>query len=187
MSKNDLRVIKTKDALHRTLLEILNEKSLDEITVTEICKRARINRGTFYLHYRQVEDVFGEYFKEITLDLAESYKEPYRKVSVLRASELDPSTVRIFHHIENFKMFYEIILSEKVPLSYYYLLFEEIEKLFQQDMEIKLEEEINHQMYASYHANAIIGMIIYWYKNGFSYSADYMNEQLVQFVNMKTK
>ena len=186
MSKNDLRIVKTKDALHQALLQLLNDKDLDEISITEICKKAKINRGTFYLHYGQIEDVFEEYFKEITLDLASSYKEPYRRAAILNVDELDSSTIRIFHHIEKFKPFYEIIFSRKVPLRYYYMLFDEIVKLFLEDMD-KQQGDFNHEMFASYQSNAIIGMIINWYKNGFSYSADYLNDQLVKILHMNKK
>lgn len=185
MTRTDLRIVKTKEALHNALLELLNEKVLEDISISEICRKAKVNRGTFYLHYNQIEDLFKDYFKEITADLARSYQEPYRYVSVLKTSELEPSTIRIFHHIEKYKPFYRIVFSKKVPLMYYYLLFEEITHLLLQDKETFLKEGVNHQLYCSYQANAIIGIIIHWYQNDFSYSASYLNNQLVQFLNMK--
>lgn len=184
MSSKDLRIVKTKIALHNALLDLLKDKALEDISISEICRKATINRGTFYLHYNQVEDLFEEYFKEITQDLASSYQEPYRHVSVFKKSELEPSSIRIFHHIEKYKSFYRIIFSKKVPLMYYYLLFEEINNLLIQEKEKPLKEGVNHQLYCSYQANAIIGMIIHWYQSDFSYSAGYLNNQLVQFVNM---
>ncbi len=42
------------------LLELLDEKPLKKITVTDIAKRADVNRGTFYLHYDHVNDVVNE-------------------------------------------------------------------------------------------------------------------------------
>lgn len=185
MMRTDLRIVKTKEALHNALLDILDEKSLDAISITEICRRAKVNRGTFYLHYTKVEDLFEEYFKEITADLARSYQEPYRHVSVLKTSELNPDTIRIFHHIEKYKHFYRIVFSKKVPLMYYYLLFEEIKRLLFQDEEAFVKEGIDHELFCDYQANAIIGIIIGWYQKDFSYSADYLNRQLVQFVNIR--
>ncbi|MFP5115523.1 TetR/AcrR family transcriptional regulator [Bacillaceae bacterium C204] len=186
MLQTDLRIVKTKEALHNALLELLKEKSLEIISISEICRKARVNRGTFYLHYAQIEDLFEEYFKEITADLARSYQEPYRRVPVLKITELDPSTIRIFHHIEKYKPFYRIVLSKKVPLMYYYLLFDEIKHLLLQDKDGWLKEGVNHQLFFAYQANAIIGMIIEWYQNDFSYDANYLNNQLVQILNMRT-
>ncbi|MFD2210378.1 TetR/AcrR family transcriptional regulator [Virgibacillus halophilus] len=185
MTRTDLRIVKTKEALHQTLLALLNEKMLEEITISELCRKAKVNRGTFYLHYQQIEDLFEEYFKEITEDLARSYQEPYRHVSVLKTDELNPATIRIFHHIEKYKPFYRIIFSKRVPLMYYYLLFEEISHLLLHDQESFVQGGINQQLYCAYQANAIIGMIIHWYENDFSYSASYLNHQLVEILNMK--
>lgn len=181
----DLRIQKTKEALHRALLELLKGKTLEVITVSEICRKAKVSRGTFYLHYSNIEELFEEYFKEITADLINSYQEPYRHVSVLKTSELDPSTIRIFHHIEKYQPFYKIIFSKKVPLTYYYLLFETINHLLLQDTEAIIKSGINRQLYCAYQANAMIGMIIHWYQNDFSYSVNDLNSQLVQILNMK--
>lgn len=42
------------------LMELLDEKPLDKITVTDISNRADVSRGTFYLHYEKVGDVISE-------------------------------------------------------------------------------------------------------------------------------
>ncbi|WP_080843719.1 TetR/AcrR family transcriptional regulator [Cytobacillus gottheilii] len=185
MTKQDMRIIKTKNALHHALLDILDEKLLEDISITEVCRTANINRGTFYLHYAQIEDLFEEYFKEITGDLSRAYQEPYRFVSVLKVSKLNSSTIRIFHHIQKYERFYRIVFSKKVPLMYYYLLFEEINRLLLQEVEDpKTTEDINKQIQCAYQANAIIGIIIEWYKSDFSYPADYLNDQLVKILNL---
>ncbi|WP_047980265.1 TetR/AcrR family transcriptional regulator [Ornithinibacillus contaminans] len=184
MSHIDLRVVKTKESLHHALLELLQKKVLEEITISEICRMAKVNRGTFYLHYNQVEDLFEEYFKEITADLANSYQEPYRHVSVLKTSELDPNTIQIFDHIAKYQEFYRIIFSKKVPMMYYYLLFEEVKALLLHDQVGLLAEGINHELHSAYQANAIIGMILDWYQHDFSYPVSYLNEQLVKFINI---
>lgn len=181
--KTDLRIIKTKEALHEALLATLKEKPLESISISEICRTAKVNRGTFYLHYNQIEDLFEEYFREIMADLVNSYNEPYRHVAKLITSELDPSTIRIFHHIERFKDFYKIVFSKNVPLVYYYLLFEEIKNLLTN--EVAEQGEIDSRFNSAYQANAILGMIIQWYMDDFQQSASFLNEQLVKIINSK--
>ena len=55
--KQDRRTRYTRQTIKDTFLELLNQKSFTKITVTEICKNAEINRGTFYLHYYDIHDV----------------------------------------------------------------------------------------------------------------------------------
>ncbi|GMG66891.1 TetR/AcrR family transcriptional regulator [Tetragenococcus halophilus] len=58
-SSLDLRVQKTYDALITALLDLLKEKSLDKITVNELCQKARIRRPTFYKHFNDKYDFFN--------------------------------------------------------------------------------------------------------------------------------
>lgn len=183
MREVDLRVVKTKGALHEALLSLLKDKPLHLISVTAICREAKINRGTFYMHYGKVEDLFEEYFKEIMKDLTDSYMEPYKHVQLLQSDELDPSTIRIFHHVEKYKKFYHIILSKYVPMAYYYLLFDQVNQLLNQDIEQKHHAE-NKNMFSAYQANAILGMIIEWERQDFRQNAAEMNNLLVEILNL---
>lgn len=49
--KQDPRTILTKALIKQTLLDMMKKNPFDKITVSELCKIAGINRGTFYLHY----------------------------------------------------------------------------------------------------------------------------------------
>lgn len=53
-TKYSIRVLQT------TLLEILESKSLDSVSVTELCAKADINRGTFYKYYRDIYDLYEQ-------------------------------------------------------------------------------------------------------------------------------
>ena len=63
--KQDRRTRYTRQTIKDTFLELLKQKSFTKITVTEICKNAEINRGTFYLHYYDIHDVLSDIFNMI--------------------------------------------------------------------------------------------------------------------------
>ena len=67
--KQDRRTRYTRQTIKDTFLELLNQKSFTKITVTEICKNAEINRGTFYLHYYDIHDVLSDIFNDMTQDM----------------------------------------------------------------------------------------------------------------------
>ena len=57
---------KTRKLIRSTFAEMLSEKgTIDKITVTELVKRANINRGTFYTHYDDVYSVAEDFETEI--------------------------------------------------------------------------------------------------------------------------
>ena len=55
-AKEDLRVVKTRKVIKQTFLEMRAEMPLEKIHIRELCKRALINKSTFYNHY---EDVYA--------------------------------------------------------------------------------------------------------------------------------
>ena len=59
MNENDLRVIKTKNALFNALIELMKDKTFEEIKVSDICNKALINRSTFYAHFDDKYDLLS--------------------------------------------------------------------------------------------------------------------------------
>lgn len=56
-SKEDRRVRKTKAQLRQSLVRLMAEKPLKDITVKELTEDADVNRGTFYSHYQDIYDL----------------------------------------------------------------------------------------------------------------------------------
>lgn len=61
----DLRIQKTRKALTVALYDLLCEKSLDEITVTELCDRAVIRKATFYKHFGDKTELLAYMIQEL--------------------------------------------------------------------------------------------------------------------------
>ena len=186
MNKNDLRIIKTKQTIHKALLHLLKKKPLPQIKITELCKEAAINRGTFYFHYQNVDDVLQELFEEIMQDLQVSYDEPFKNGFEIHLTNLNPNSVKIFDHVKKYEDFYKIVLSEDASMKYYYMLFNEICKLIAETDYGEKDTYISKYFHA-YNANAIIGLLIKWYLNDFKDSVSEMNERLLEVVKFKIK
>ena len=66
--RTDRRIRYTRQAIKEILLEELKTKPYSKITVTEICKKAEMNRGTFYLHYYDIDDVLNDILEDFLSD-----------------------------------------------------------------------------------------------------------------------
>ena len=70
----DLRIVKTKTNIKNSLIDLLAEKNISKITVTELAERAMINRKTFYRHYRTVQSVVDDINYDIINSVVELAK-----------------------------------------------------------------------------------------------------------------
>ena len=65
----DRRILRTRDKLGDALIALMQEKDFDDITVQNVLDRAGVGRSTFYVHYRDKNDLFlsdVEDFLELT-------------------------------------------------------------------------------------------------------------------------
>ena len=69
--KINQRITLTKRLLKESLLKLMSEKSIQKISVSELCEAAGINRSTFYNHYGCPEDVLKEIEVEVISDLSQ--------------------------------------------------------------------------------------------------------------------
>ena len=67
--KADRSNLKTKKAIYEALVELMQKKKLNSITVTELAAQADINRKTFYTYYSTVNDVLDEGINELITSL----------------------------------------------------------------------------------------------------------------------
>ncbi|MGI5901056.1 MAG: TetR/AcrR family transcriptional regulator [Desulfitobacteriia bacterium] len=68
MKIKDRRVRKTKALIKKALTQLLMEHDLKDISVSKLAELADINRGTFYLHYKDIYDLFEQIEKETLHD-----------------------------------------------------------------------------------------------------------------------
>lgn len=122
--KRDKRLVRTKKAIITALIEMLTEKELSEITVTELTERAEINRKTFYLHYNRIEDIisdFGEDVLSYTENVLRTHIEKYGRIDI--AVLFEAVNTAITDNLEFFKMFvrsgaYHIFISTRLRSEY---------------------------------------------------------------------
>lgn len=60
MNKSESKYFNTAAKMDEALLKLLEKKDFSYITISEICKTAKVNRSTFYLHYETVDDLLSE-------------------------------------------------------------------------------------------------------------------------------
>lgn len=104
VKKEDLRVRKTRKAIHNAFKEMICEMDYDQITIKELTQRAQINRKTFYLHYASLDDLLEEFQEEIADHFIN------RKVSYSNMKDIR-DLIRVFYeHAANMPLLHERIM-----------------------------------------------------------------------------
>ncbi|MFD0047979.1 TetR/AcrR family transcriptional regulator [Actinomycetes bacterium NPDC127524] len=174
-SHTDLRVIRTKESIRNALVDLINEKGFEAITVKDITTRAKINRGTFYAHYQDKFDLMTKCEEEIMLEMSRLAKQNFP--GVIAALKTNPSAatpfalaVSIFEYLNENSGFMQAVLGPKGDVSFQTKLKEFMWKtLFGNDSNALLKEEhllVPGQYLASYVASAHIGVIQQWLDSG---------------------
>ena len=108
--KVDLRIIKTKKNLYEGLLNLMKEKTFEEIKVSDICSKALTNRSTFYDHFQDKYELLDSLIKDLETDLVEKLED---NASYSNAKEYYMSMIEIFfNHISSNINVYSSILKK---------------------------------------------------------------------------
>jgi AcrR family transcriptional regulator len=103
--KADRRVRRTRNALGDALVELMQEKPFEAISVDDVLKRANVARSTFYAHYLHKDDLFlsdaEEFFESIATFIARS-GEQSRRVAPVR---------ELFAHVADAQDFYAALVA----------------------------------------------------------------------------
>lgn len=69
--KEDIRIQKTRRDLRKAILDLITEKSIEKISVKEICDKAMVNRITFYKYYEDKFTLLDDTVNEIRDEIKE--------------------------------------------------------------------------------------------------------------------
>ena len=65
--------IRSKLLIRNALVSLMQEKPFEKITVTDIVKRADINRGTFYAHYKDSRQVLDKIRADVSMEISKAF------------------------------------------------------------------------------------------------------------------
>lgn len=149
---------------------------------------ADLNRGTFYKHYQTKEELLNELIDDVLEDLIKAYKDPYLHTDKFMVSELTTSSIKIFEHVVSYSNFYTIIVNSNVLPGFQNKICDILKELTKQDLvEVNnTNNNINIELFSSYTAYALFGLIMEWVKGGFKYTANHMAEQLIQILSFNS-
>ncbi len=103
---SNLRVRRTQKLLREALIDLIEERGFDALTVGEITERAMVSRAAFYRNYQDKYDLVEQIFAEVMQALFDAVSEP--------VVEHPPQIwVKFFAHIAEYDRLYRALLGRK--------------------------------------------------------------------------
>lgn len=160
----DFRVEKTYAALEETFVRLLEEKRFEDITVIDLCQRARVRRATFYKH-------FGDKYEFFTFVIQKAQKRfdaghyPPEDQTAARKNYVD-----IFRHILEFVEENERLVRSVVRSSASPVLFALLEERIAADISEKLKADqkqgltlpADPEVAACMFSGALLDLAVWW-------------------------
>ncbi len=159
-TKIDRRVMYTKMFLKESLLELMKEKPVDKITPTELCRKANINRNTFYSHYYTPRDVLSEIETEFSTQIIDSLQNQFTSEDIAISDMLN-EICRIIYEKQDFC---KILLSENGDAAFFETIINLGKGVILQgwrNQGVSLSDE-KMEMFFSYIVNGSVALIRKW-------------------------
>ena len=175
MTKNDLRVIKTKKLLFTTLTNLLKEESFEKIKVSDICDKALINRSTFYAHYSDKYELLVDYIDNIKSNLKDILE---KNNNIINTKEYYLELVRVLlDQIDKEKdMYYSILINNRDSIIVD-ILFEVISNDL--DKKVQNKKDIPSEIVARFYLGAVVGLCLDWIN-----SDKYTKEDIINYIDL---
>lgn len=119
--KEDRRVRRTKKLLTQALTQLLQEKQINEITVKELTDLADMNRGTFYLYYKDIFDMLEKIEDSMFVSL-DAIMERHEGDAL--AAQAKPMLLDLFTFIQENQEMCRVLLSANGDMNFLHRLNE---------------------------------------------------------------
>jgi AcrR family transcriptional regulator len=181
-NKTDPRIIRTRQLLRSSLIELITEKNYSAITIQDITDRATLNRATFYLHYRDKNELLSDVLNEL---LTSASPLPALDGQPITEYALN-SITSLFNQFATKSKFYRAMLSgENIPT------FNSLVQQYIQEVGLKWIAALqpdetmitaNPEVVTHYLGSAFLGVVTWWLQNDMPYLAQDMASQLIQLT-----
>jgi len=168
----DRRIIRTKSSIREALIQLMEEKGFDALSVKDITAKANINRGTFYLHYRDKYDLLEQTEAEIISDIETIFE----RTGLHNASELKhtgeplPFLVVFFEYLNDHAALMRAVLGLKGKMAFQTQIKKAMERnLFKEEGIAQVYHEnsqIPTEYLISYVVAAHLGVVQSWLQKG---------------------
>ena len=177
--KEDPRAIRTREMFKqavRTLLQ--NGTSINNLTIQKVAQQAGLNRTTFYLHYQDIQQLLAQLTDEIIQQLTQKVEALIESPDFSEKTQL----VQLLDYLYS-QRHYLLILFQTEPFEQQLHLL--MKRLIGARRENTVKSPTKKYVNAEIKAASVVGIMMWWLKNGLHYSSEYIAEEIHALYNKR--
>ena len=159
--KEDTRIKRTKKLLKEGLTQLILQKSIKKISVRELADLVEINRGTFYLHYKDIYDLVDQ----IENELCERFEQILSETNCTTTSDTLTVFKCVCEFLDENKQICHALLSDNGDINFLLKIRAIISKTCFSHMTKDITSEqskINYLYISSYFESGTVGILRLW-------------------------
>lgn len=157
----DARTIRTKNLIKKAFAETVEQKDIENITVKELAEKAGINRGTFYLHYKDVYDII----EQMKLEMVQSVETSLKTFTNAIDSPI-PLLENLYSLVEKDYWIYKAVINARWSGQYTKTVKKMLIEKFKELRKEKAENDPYYVYLLSFIISGTIGMFSDWVLSG---------------------
>ena len=169
----DRRIQRTRRMLSEALFALIVERGYEAITVQDITERANVGRATFYLHYKDKEELLSASLKQLVNELTQ-YVEPNSE----SPTTYKTLSVRVFKHIAQHHILYRALLGESGPpiisIGMKRYLAALIQNYVIKPLLARGKVVVDSELLAAHAAGSLLALLVWWLDHNLMPSAEEM-------------
>ena len=182
----DPRARRTREALRQAVLKLIEQRDFSELSVQDITQQAGVNRATFYLHYRDRDDLVGQIFDAIFDEYTAEDRDFLDRNGELAAEIVPPPLVAHFWHVLEHPQLYRRLFSLDGKTAFAARLIAFYESQFQRAWDaggfVTGSGLPDPTLRATYAAYASFGVVRWWLDHDMQPSPEIMGSHLWTLV-----
>lgn len=159
------RVKITKKMIKNALLELLEERPLEKISVTDICRAADVNRSSFYAHYQDIMQLENEIEQDVLEQLPTESEALYDYSSGYTLKVL----ADFFDYVRENERMFRILIVKHDSRSFNDRLINTV--MHKYSVPLMGDSELERRYNYTYITNGVMGMLRAWIIDGFPISS----------------
>lgn len=175
--KEDPRAIRSKVVLKQAVIDLLsNDTAISKLTVKNISECAGLNRATFYLHFKDVDDLLRTLVYEIVEELSVKMHLFFQDKNKSSSEKLTTFLDYFYQKRKLFSVLFELPrFNRKLHTSFRDALIENDTQVVKN---LKFKHTSNDIIIAS-----LLGTIKWWITEGTHHSSEYITQELLKMYN----